>query len=131
MAKTYIAQRQLQVGEGFIQPGEAYPTAAVNPSLESLAWVVEGVGPMPGDKKAHDQFTKDEKARHGAAKTVRKAKGAKAPKAPPVGIGEAFPDLPVTAAPEPAEALVGGRKKKMAAAAPAKPAAKSKAKGKR
>lgn len=123
--KTYIAQRQLQVGDGFIQPNEAYPAAAVTPSLESLAWVVGGVGPMPQDKKAHDQFTKHERGVHGATKAPRKAKGAKAPTPPPAAIGEAFPDLPATS-PEPDEAIVGGRKKRPAA----KPAAKSRAKGK-
>lgn len=118
--KTYIAQRQLQVGEGFIHPGERYPAASLTPSLTSLAWVVEGVGPMPKDKRCHQHFSPAER---GAKDTTPKAKkGSKPPASPPVGIGEAFPDLPVDGTPEPEEAVVGGRKKKVAA--PAKPAAK-------
>lgn len=41
MSHGYIARRRLRVGDGWIEPGEAYPAEALHPSLLDLRWVEE------------------------------------------------------------------------------------------
>lgn len=121
MEKTYVAQRELKVFDGYIQPGELYPPSQVTSSLLSLAWVVPGIGPMPKDRRCHGAFPKGATG----ARETRVKRNAPKPIEPPQALAD-VPDLADRAKPPEASAPAKRPARRPATTSTAKAPAKRK-----